>query len=406
MKLRHHPKDLLREVALEWARLHDCPETSEDFFMKAEEGYYDAIHTRYHPTRGNIRSKCIIRVATHENGWAVYNEMFTVDFKPLSFVQKNLLKSGHRYVAYEKKQEVGRIFIKKNGIVSSGSGKYMRYIGFQGNVHSFGNIPIKSFAKMISNRHNNEWLEPLIRGIDYIEGLGMELIRKCSSLQDFLNAINLTDHPVSHKWFEGMNLKLIVERMKQAALLHNPVAYLSTPIIATHSDSDNYQLLIDSFSMAEKLNEKFWFNPKKIREKHDELVLIQLEKDTTIHSIEVSPFWKKVYKDLFTDWELIEDGKRLKREGIQQSHCVDSYHYKISSGECMILSREWEGKRYTLELKRKMDKTIYVNQCQGFGNSSAPGHLVEDIDNRLKGYNVPEITNPVRSVKETIDVLF
>lgn len=84
---------------------------------------------------------------------------------------------------------------------------------------------------------------------------------------------------------------------------------------------------------------------------------------------------------------LLHDTKSLYLEGKKQSHCVATYANAVNSG--------WSGiyhvKGYTLELGIKnVDnrRELKVKQFRGFRNAPAPEELTQDIENKLRDFNM------------------
>ncbi len=118
-------------------------------------------------------------------------------------------------------------------------------------------------------------------------------------------------------------------------------------------------ILLDTLSMANQLNRKL--SPRiqsvrRLREIHDELSvehrlkeIVDFEVDKNYHIIDF----------LIPEWELIKDKKRLMQEGAEQHNCVTSYANKIADGDCAIFSMVYGGKRYTIEVTKKV-KVPYI----------------------------------------------
>ena len=105
-----------------------------------------------------------------------------------------------------------------------------------------------------------------------------------------------------------------------------------------------------------------------------------------VPEIKVNDVYKKALEGLEYPYELIETKDKLIQESVELGHCVATYANKINSGDCGIFSVEYEGKRYTLEVKaNQFDKGIaYVPvQFRGLHNCAAPDVLLKTVCNLL-----------------------
>lgn len=104
-----------------------------------------------------------------------------------------------------------------------------------------------------------------------------------------------------------------------------------------------------------------------------------------IPEIKADDIYKPALAGLEHPYELIDSKDRLAQESAEQHHCVATYASKINSGQCGIFSVEYEGARWTLEVKaHKYDDGIVYTpvQFRGLCNASAPealGKRVSDV---------------------------
>ena len=101
-----------------------------------------------------------------------------------------------------------------------------------------------------------------------------------------------------------------------------------------------------------------------------------------ISEIKVDKKYTNALDGLEYPYELISTKDRLIQESTELGHCVATYANKINSGDCGIFSVEYEGKRYTLEVKaNQFDKGIaYVPiQFKGLYNCAVPDVLLKTV---------------------------
>jgi len=390
MKLRFTPEELIREC-LEYniADKGDWEEKAPDFWVKTHENFFETLKNPYFKVNpGTSHSNQICRIAKCEKGWLFIKENQVINFKQLTFGKKHRekIKEGYSFQAYVRKSEI-KLFITNTGICQFKNHQISRYLSLATIVQFQTICSGKLLAKMISIRTNNEWLEKYITGFSIMKSIPMAELRECSSFQKMLTKINLTDHPVSAEWFINRTLEEVFEMMVNATYMHNPVAYFKDNVEYVYEEK---RLLTDTLNMAKDSGIKFYYNMKQIKEKHDEMLLASLEANTTIPNLTISTFWRTIHEKFFENWELIESGKRLKKEGIIMKHCVGSYHGIINNGSSCIFTIEYNDKRYTLELIKQrgaVNQKIQLSQCKGYANSACDTTLMDQIIYQLKGAN-------------------
>jgi len=83
---------------------------------------------------------------------------------------------------------------------------------------------------LLTLKQDKEWLSDILQinttlsGNDQMDHItvGKNIYDKCSSLQEFINNINTTDHFISADWFHGVSIRDIMEIM---ALRSDPTPY-------------------------------------------------------------------------------------------------------------------------------------------------------------------------------------
>lgn len=157
---------------------------------------------------------------------------------------------------------------------------------------------------------------------------------------------------------------------------------INPEFIEYHTQSN--AIFRDSIRLASILNEKVnckW-SSKRLKQEHDKwskkITLISLEGNNRTFDI------KQEFVD-FAKWsgyKLLTTSTELAMEGLKQSHCVASYSTLIDQKLSAILSIE----EYTAEIK--FNGLIYLNQFNGFSNSTPPQYLLKQVTDKISEFNV------------------
>lgn len=111
---------------------------------------------------------------------------------------------------------------------------------------------------------------------------------------------------------------------------------------------------------------------EKAEKYHDELVKkINMKEANEIpdRKLKIHKDYKRLIEALSDKYELIDNEKRLYREGLLQENCVYSYLNYIEKGECVVFSYvDNSNKRFTIEFYIS-DGKYYINQLSGKYNS-------------------------------------
>ena len=124
---------------------------------------------------------------------------------------------------------------------------------------------------------------------------------------------------------------------------------------------------------------------KRIEKEHNNVVQqLRMEAEAeTINAIHVKKrsCFNKLRKILPKNFEWIQDGTRLYKEGIEQHNCVFSYGYNIIADECAIYSAVINGRRYTIEfLYDRPSKKYRIAQMYMACNKSGPNEDKEYVE--------------------------
>jgi hypothetical protein len=336
-----------------------------------------------------------IRYAQTPKGHCIFYDQARFESIPLVWCEADLkhLKQGFTHRIRLKKTMLLQLHVTHAGVVyfKNSSKPGIRSLSLRNLVVLSGILPTDECLKLLTLHCHQQWLEELLQ----VPGqyclrfpITNNLVRGCSSLQQFINKINFSSHKVSAKQFVNMGLENIIDIMTVSSNLHNPhdlFEHMAEYLQEKRNHTAKYLLIEDYFYMCSRQGEKAWFslNRERIRLHHDKAVLRELE-TAKVAPINIAPV-AHVFQTYFPGdhYELIEDGARLKKEAILQRHCVSSYDRKINNFQCFIISVVHAGARYTAEISIKKHEEdgirLLVNQFQGFGNTAVPDVLVEEL---------------------------
>lgn len=154
-----------------------------------------------------------------------------------------------------------------------------------------------------------------------------------------------------------------------------------------HYEDDGYgdQLIRDYIRMTLMSDNKI-LNLKiksyrRLCEEHNKVSIKLRQKETKTIKIPKDSKFKNL--KLPKEFEEIKTKKRIVEESIKQNNCVWSYAEDINKDICRIYSTIYEGKRYTLEIRKRRNKFVLA-QLYGVCNSYAPEELELKIISMLK----------------------
>lgn len=243
---------------------------------------------------------------------------------------------------------------------------------------------------------NQEWW------LKYVEGtykhfpfseknIPLDTLRKSNNLQQYLNKINFTSHPVSAKWLSNLTLADITFLMASGCFVHNPVHLWENAdkLISNHNLKE---VFVDSVKMASDCSGKITFSTDQdaLQRQHDRILTDFLKIKEPV-PLTVNEIFEKFSKD-FPEYKLISEGNRLTLEGQLMKHCVASREQQINSGNSAIFHIDWHThiKGYTLQINRNSrEDVIRLNlyEGKGFANESLPNDLHKKIIDDIAEFN-------------------
>lgn len=193
---------------------------------------------------------------------------------------------------------------------------------------------------------------------------------------------------VKENEFQKLYILKDIEFKPWRILKHNIVVFFFEyyKIVLNLTDDElGYETLIRDY-IGMGMSGKKLFNIKikslkRLKNEHDKLSIELRQKETKTIKIPKNSKFKKL--KLGSDFEEIKTKKRIVYESIIQNNCGWSYAESINKDRCRIFSTIFEGKRYTLEIRKRKNKFALV-QLRGECNSSAPIELHEKIKIILK----------------------
>lgn len=271
-----------------------------------------------------------------------------------------ILKKERR--SYPLKQEAYKIFIPDKGIPTITSGGKRAYLSpNQMYAWTNNNISLDIIRKITqySCPHQQWWVDTFEnnRVIGFLDGamdylLPLDIVRKSSNMQSYLNKINYLDHPVSASWFKDRNIINVTHYIIVANKLNNPIFFLQNvdKIEISHQLSIEFY---DTLKMANEIGEKFSFytDLKSLTKQHDKILEIFLEKAEP-QPINMSEEFVEFSRE-FPNYKLINDGNKLSIEGKRMKHCVASRSDYIRTGSAGIYHVDYGTERgYTFQLNK------------------------------------------------------
>lgn len=128
-----------------------------------------------------------------------------------------------------------------------------------------------------------------------------------------------------------------------------------------------------------KIGFKSW---NKVKDIHNKTVDIY---KNTPHKIRVpkNSKFNRLRELLPDNYEWIRTGNRLRTEGIEMGHCVNSYWNYINKDECAIYSFSVNEKRYTAEFRINRKGEYIINQIQSKYDRGCPAKVEEQVRKHL-----------------------
>lgn len=200
------------------------------------------------------------------------------------------------------------------------------------------------------------------------------------------------------KFLKEKDRKETVSIVLIQSMYADSLKYFSNIFKRTHKYSEKYinyqssedcELVPDIFNMLNTLKEPVDFrkmlNENRAWKYHNELVKkINLKKAESIpdRKLKIHNNYERLIKAIGSEYELIDNEKRLYLEGQRQHNCVYSYLDYIERGEFVIFSHIDNNKRFTVAFYVSEGK-YYINQLSGKYNSTEGTEKIYDKLNMI-----------------------
>jgi len=195
------------------------------------------------------------------------------------------IRKGHDYRSVSKKTDTLQIYIKNDGeVLFKVDGSSIKRLSLQNISKLIARLNKDLSIKLFTMRSDQEWIEKIMKLPNNFcdnpaspsSGIGNNILRSCSSLQKFINKINLTDHILSASWFEGYNFNDILEIMQTAVKFYNPIDFFKNiqgyydmvhksegKGFTRGFDDDPWVFMKNYMQIQDALGEKCWFSLKR-----------------------------------------------------------------------------------------------------------------------------------------------
>ena len=142
----------------------------------------------------------------------------------------------------------------------------------------------------------------------------------------------------------------------------------------------DYIIMTHEMHQKVKLGFRSW---KKLKDAHDK---ISKEYENPLHRVHVPKYSKfnHLRELLPKSYEWIRTGSRLRTEGIEMGHCVNSYWDYINHDDCAIYSFAVDGKRYTAEFRVGKNGKYKIEQIQSKYDRGCPASVRKLVQNLIK----------------------
>lgn len=220
-----------------------------------------------------------------------------------------------------------------------------------------------------------------------------------------LSRFRKEDRPLIIQYFSQGKYDSIVDdlvyiRTKSARMIGKDAAI---KILAKTNNIDlktvNIRIVLNDYvdeciSMRKKLKLKMSYNKileehlrqrHEMHEKNDPEYQIVMPKDSV---------FKRMSRRFPKNFEWITDSDRIVKEGIEMNHCVATYASKVTADECAIYhltykkpGSEYDGKPYTIEVRKDRSGHYFLNQAQSPHDRGCPDEVWDYVDSYISKEN-------------------
>lgn len=220
-----------------------------------------------------------------------------------------------------------------------------------------------------------------------------------------LSRFRKEDRPLIIQYFSQGKYDSIVEdlvyiRTESARMIGKDAAI---KILAKTNNIDlktvNIRIVLNDYvdeciSMRKKLKLKMSYNKileEYLRQRHE-----MHEKNDPEYQIVMpkNSVFKRMSRRFPKNFEWITDSDRIVKEGIEMNHCVATYASKVIADECAIYhltykkpGSEYDGKPYTIEVRKDRSGHYFLNQAQSPHDRGCPDEVWDYVDSYISKEN-------------------
>lgn len=154
-------------------------------------------------------------------------------------------------------------------------------------------------------------------------------------------------------------------------------------------------ILQDYIFMVRLLETKFNLDiatTKKLYKEHDRIAEVQRMEEYKKMDLKIKPSNPFLQLELPPEFKMLETKEEFLNEGKENNNCVFSYIPAVNEENCIIYTTIYKKKRYTIEFGKKRTQFV-LRQIKGYGNSDAPGELIEYIRECIKDQRIVKKSN-------------
>lgn len=153
----------------------------------------------------------------------------------------------------------------------------------------------------------------------------------------------------------------------------------------------------ECINMGKKLKLKMSYNKileEHLRQQHE--MREWLMRNDPEHQIVMpkNSVFKRMSRRFPKDFEWITDSDRIVKEGIDMNHCVATYASQVTADECAIYhltykksGSEYDGKPYTIEVRRDSGGHYFLNQAQSPHDRGCPDEVWDYVNSYISKEN-------------------
>lgn len=228
-----------RDIVEHLTLTHQLIETKSDYFVDYRIDQFNAVKSRLlkrdEPDPKLPISIYGVRRVKTDKGYTVFLDLSSKRIKKLVWNKGNMryIREGYDRRLIRHREMILQLHICFNGNVYFTHGKDgIKSLTLSSKNFASTNLPDGMINKLLSLKFDQEWFENVINipaqsvpmNQESHMVIGNTLFQSCSSLQDFINLVNMRSYPISVKFFADTNIYDIIHIM---LLKSDPTRYFS-----------------------------------------------------------------------------------------------------------------------------------------------------------------------------------